>query len=78
LSSTRIEPSLALLATEILVPVATGLGDGAGLAAAVEGDEPPQAAVTSAAPITAYVARSFDRTPFDTEAGYEWGYSGVT
>ncbi len=61
--STRIWPSFALVATAILVPVATGLGNGlaelAGLAVAVE-VVPPQAAASSAKAVMALVNRTFE------------------
>src|ERR1700682_5635680 len=80
--STRICPSLDV-ATAIEVPVATGLGDGLGdgfgegLEAAVDGDEPPQAA--SSADAMAPVIMSFNRMHPDTDPGYDDAvYSGVT
>ena len=75
--STRIWPSLALLATAIVVPFAAGLGDGCvdGLALAVDCAPLPQAATTRA-PTTALVTTNLDCMHGDTEAGYV--YSGVT
>src|ERR1700704_4265631 len=64
-SSTRIEPSLALVATAIFSPVAAGLGDG--LAAGVDGLLPPQAAASR----TVARAKSFDFIHPDTRTGYE-------
>src|SRR6266852_8933786 len=76
-ASTRIWPSLALLATAIVVPFATGLGDAGvdGLALAVDCAPLPQAATSSAAPI-APTTTNLDCMHGDTEGGYV--YSGVT
>jgi hypothetical protein len=66
-----------LVATAIVVPDAAGLaiGLGDGLEAAVEGDEPPQAAASIANAMAPDI-KSFDCMPPDTDPGYD--YSGVT
>lgn len=71
--STRIWPSLVLVATAIVVPLAAALGDGFGdgLAAAVEGEVPPQATASSAE-VMAAVIKSLCMHP-DTEPGYDEG-----
>src|SRR3982074_267193 len=64
-SSTRIEPSLALVPTAIFSAVEAVLGEG--VAAEVDGLVPPQAAASR----TVATAKSFEFMHTDTPKGYE-------
>ena len=69
MSSTRICPYFALLATAIFSPVAASLGDG--LEAAVDGLDPPHAALSNEKTDRAPATKSLACMPPDTEPGYE-------